>query len=272
MSGTNADGAIVVEGHRDLDRRVQRVIDVFAQSGPDEQLSRFEAPVCPAAAGLGEASNRAIADRMRRVASAAGIAVAPVGCAPNIVVLAAPGKADAIRALHERDPEMFTGLRASDLAQLAASPGPTVSWQVRKLVGSDGQQVTHDIEGQSWVVGLQTRTTSPTRPIFLAAFLVIETAALNGLTPIQIADYATLRTFIATDPSRARLLRSPTILNLFDERGRRAATAPPSLTEWDLRLLRVYYSTSNRYHANIQRSAMQRAFLDDMAGSTQPKP
>lgn len=91
---------------------------------------------------------------------------------------------------------------------------------------------------------------------------------MEGLSLIQIADHAALRTLIDTDPARVRGLGTPTVLGLFDSQGRPAEDAPLSLTEWDLRMLRVFYSTSNRYYGHVQRSEMQRAFLADMESST----
>jgi hypothetical protein len=183
-------------------------------------------------------------------------------------VLVAPDKSAAVRALYARDPDMFGGRSSRDVARLAAdSTGPAVAWQVEGLMGSDGQTIMADIEDRSWVVGLQTRIGSPTRPGVVAAFIVVEASALDGLSLIQLADYAALRTLIDTDPDRVRALRTPTVLGLFDSAGRPAADAPLSLTEWDLRMLRVFYATSNRYYGHIQRREMRRAFLADMEAS-----
>jgi hypothetical protein len=258
-AGQPPQAPIVVEGRRDVDvdREVQGFLAALAPAGAREQLGRLETPVCPAAAGLGEADNEALAARMRRVAAAAGIATGGPGCAPNVFVLVAPDKSAAVRALYARDPDMFGGRSSRDVARLAAdSTGPAVAWQVEGLMGSDGQTIMADIEDRSWVVGLQTRVGSPTRPGVVAAFIVVEASVLQGLSLIQLADYAALRTLIDTDPDRVRALRTPTVLGLFDSAGRPADDAPLSLTEWDLRI-----------YGHIQRREMQRDFLADMEAS-----
>jgi hypothetical protein len=54
--------------------------------------------------GLSSVQNRQVVERMRRVADAARIPLAPQNCAPNIFVIVAPDKRAAIAELNPRYP------------------------------------------------------------------------------------------------------------------------------------------------------------------------
>jgi hypothetical protein len=67
--------------------------------------------------------------------------------------------------------------------------------------------------------------------MFRKSVLVIQSDALAGLTPTQLADYAAMRSLIRTDPKKLRASSPGTILNILD--APMGASVPITLTEWD---------------------------------------
>ena len=71
-----ASGEIVVEGVREQKERVRQFIRSLDDVRTFGQIGKVHAPVCPVVMGFPEAQNRMIAERMKRVARAAGIRTA----------------------------------------------------------------------------------------------------------------------------------------------------------------------------------------------------
>ncbi len=68
------------------------------------------------------------------------------------------------------------------------------------------------------------------------AVIMIDIAAIDGMGVVQLADYATMRAFAATNPVNGDAAAS-TILGLFDP----AVARPRELTDFDLAYLRTVY-------------------------------
>lgn len=257
---------IVVEGKRAGDREISEFVNALARVPPGGQLAQFDAGVCPASLGLGQALDAAVAKRMRRVAAAAGIPLAREGCAPNVLVLVTDRKRETIEGLSKSHPALFAGLSEIRVRTLAKAPGPAAAWHLEGMLGSDGTQLFRD--PQSGILSLNTTTPASrvkalSRPQFLGAVVMVELQALAGVTATQLADYAALRAFAETEPARAAKASMPSILTLIEDHA--AGREPPlSLTQWDLSFLKSLYATSNAYQGNLQRGAMKQAFKKDL--------
>lgn len=257
---------IVVTGTRDLDQQVSDFVGAIAPAPPRGQLARFEWGVCPAVVGLSADQKIAIEQRLRTVAKAAGIPVAEAGCAPNALVMLTGAKGPFIDALMRRRPEYFGELSTAKLRRLQSEPGRATAWQLQGQVTGRGTPmergagvaVNRTTDGQS-------RITAAARPVFEAAAVVVEMGALEGLTTIQLADYAAMRLFARTDPSRLAGSKAPTILNILD--APMGSEIPITLTKWDLEFLRGLYASPANLYAGSQRSAIGRQIK---AGLAQP--
>src|SRR4051794_19996186 len=78
---------IVVQGTRDVERRISSFIRALTDVPLSGEISRFDWAVCPAVAGLSDRQNDTAAERMRAVADAAGIPVGKANCKPNVLVV-----------------------------------------------------------------------------------------------------------------------------------------------------------------------------------------
>ncbi|MFN3387842.1 MAG: hypothetical protein ACK40O_02855 [Allosphingosinicella sp.] len=257
------DQEIVVTGDRDVDRRVREFVGALTPAGSaSAQLGRFETPVCPTALGLAPADKAAVEERLRTVAKAAGLEVAPQGCEVNaLLMVAEDDKRSFIEELARTQTRYLGNLTKTQVRDLARSPGPAAAWQFTWMVSARGVPVMND--GSGGQLGWFNRTTeppsrisAPVRPVFQATALVVERRALAGLSTTQLADYAAMRLFARTEPDRVKGSKAPTIVTILDASAE--AEVPLSLTAWDLGLLRGLYSAPNNVYAGAQRSEMAR--------------
>ena len=85
--------------------------------------------------------------------------------------------------------------------------------------------------------------------------MVVELDSLAGLTVTQIADYAAMRSFARTDPSRLQRSNAATILAALE--APMNSQVPLSLTEWDLAFLKSLYASESNRRAARQRYEMK---------------
>lgn len=257
---------IVVEGTKDRDREVRQFVDSLTDAPIGGQLSRFDWAVCPVAVGLPEPQNRAVADRMRLVAGAAGIRLAKPGCRPNALVIVADDKQELIEGLWRQYPAYFTdalGRRSKP----GSSSGPATAWHVEGVLDPDGVAPSQDRIFKYFITTTtdSTRLSPASRPHFAAGILVVERNALAALTTTQLADYAAMRIFARTDPARLKG-SEPTILTILD--APMDSAIPVTLTEWDLAFLKALYASGERQYATRQRREMEQRLRKELARPT----
>jgi hypothetical protein len=244
---------IVVTGTRAPDKQISDFIGALTKARVDGQLSRFEDDVCPAALGLVANQNQAIAARMRSVARAAGIPLGKEGCAPNVFVLVASNKDAVVADLNKRYSDPL-----GDRVKPSKQSDPATIWQVEGRLDANG--IPAAVENGYYKVemaGGSSRIRPASRPHFLASVLVVEPGALAGLTTTQLADYAAMRLFARTDPSRLKeRSAAPTILTVLD--APMGSEVPITLTQWDLGFLKALYGSGENRYASQQRAEMKR--------------
>ena len=265
---------IVVQGTRDRDRQVSQFVDSLTQAPVGGQLSRFDSAVCPAALGLPDYQNKAIVERIRKVAIEAGLRVAKANCQPNAYLIVAADKNDFLKALYKKRPDFFLDEngwpRRPMLDDRAVS-----AWQVEGMLDANGVPVSNAVvDGRPMGFRMVASTDSSrlrpaSRPTFTAGFVVIEMKALVGITTTQLADYAAMRIFTRSDPKQLEKSSAPTILKLLDTPI--GGAAPITLTAWDLSFLKGLYSSEARQYANRQRSQIRQSVRRDLAQSEQPR-
>lgn len=261
---TQAD-EIVVTGIRDVEKQVRDFVGALSSKGSQPQLARFERDVCPAVVGLGPSHKVSIERRLKTVAKAAGIPVGKPDCEPNAFIMVVASKASFVQALHRQKPEYFGGYTLTKVRRLANAPGQSVAWQLQEQVSARGVAITEDPS-----LGVPTNRTTESasrisaaaRPVFEAAALVVEQAALNGLTTVQLADYAAMRLFARTAPERLAGSAVPTITTIIDAPPESAV--PLSITEWDLNFLRGLYASPSNLHAGAQRARISREITKEV--------
>lgn len=258
---------IVVQGTRVGKKQIRDFVKAVTTMPSTGQIARFHAPACPVVMGLPPVQNAAIADRMRRVAAAAKVGVAPAGCTPNAFVIVAADKKAAIAELERRFPSYFSGMSDGQVHELESDGAPAVAWQVRSRLSADGEFLEKPIGGFYVVRGTHnpSRLRSSSVPTFLASLVVIDLKAAGGLTVTQLADYAAMRTFAATDPGRVLQTGAPTILGVLGQPDDKPL--PITLTYWDLGLLKALYSTDNAYYVGYQRGDIEHVMKQELERS-----
>lgn len=252
------DAPIVVTGHRDLEQQIESFVGALTPSSPRGQIARFETAVCPGVFGIPEAQRAAVRDRIRAVAKGVGLDVAKPDCTPNLLVMVATDKNAFVKALGKDHNYMFGDRTPAQVRQILAEPGPATAWQIQTMVNAEGRRIGN--EGDTPVNRTATRPsriTAAARPAFMAAAVVIESAALEGLTTTQLADYAAMRGLARIDPMRIDTAAPSTILRILDASS--DSEVPVTLTQWDFAFLKGLYSSPDNLYAPSQRSEIERA-------------
>lgn len=265
-SSSSEPPEIVVKGRRDFGEQVNDFVEALTDVRATDQISRFDWAVCPGAIGLSTSQNASAARRMRAVAEAAGIKVAPASCKANVLMIVTDDKAKFVGWLEAKHPTYFEGVPDKVMKQLGRKDLPVAAWHVEGLLDADGGSVARDrVSGHYTVERTDTpsRISTTTRPHFAAAIVVIDSKALDGLTVVQLADYAAMRAFARTDPSRAAASAAPTILNIIDSP--MDSEVPITLTQWDLAYLKALYASPDHRLAGQQQRDMQSRMATDLS-------
>jgi hypothetical protein len=248
---------IVITGTRDMEGEVRSFVGALTEA-TEGQLARFESAICPAAVGLSPRQALAVAARIRRVAEAAGMDVGKASCRPNVLLIVSADKRVFIEALLKRHPEYFGELSSRAVRRLARAPGPAAAWHLEgPKLDADGMELVEGSDGAAFnrTTNPASRITEVARPQFGAAAVVMEQKALNGLTVVQLGDYAAMRAFARSDPSKLPGT-APTILRALDTP--MGEEVPLTLTTWDLAFLRSLTAAPNNLPAALQRSSIRR--------------
>lgn len=275
-----AGGAeIVVTGTRESLARA--VADVRAITAVHRgHYARFEAPVCPYAAGLAGPYKAAVEARMRSVAREAGVRVAKAGCTPNLALIVADDGGALVAALQRKVPDLFATLSGAETNALARRRGPVWSWHAvtgRRRDGGPVEPMTMlsfspQDPGRPVAPGAfiasnvdMSRLGDPVRMEIAFSCVVVGSAAAAGLTVRQLADAAALAglSMIRADRLPALQHASALALLLGSPEARRRIEG---LTAFDRAYLRALYSGEGGYGAEQQATriaiAMRRATPD----------
>lgn len=271
-AGKPDDAEIVVTGSdEDIDRQISDFVGALTPAPPRGQLGRFERKMCPAVVGLPAAQKAVVASRLRRVAEAAGMRVGGAACTPNMLLIVTSDKRAFIEALERKHSYYFGDMSPAAVRRIAREPGPAAAWQIDGApLDADGAEMSQggesSLPGAEYHVNRTTRAASRIsaagRPQFQAAAVVVEQGALDGLTTIQLADYAAMRAFARTDPARLPDRGPATILKVLE--APMGSAVPLTLTSWDLSFLRGLYAATDNLYAAAQRSEIRRRIEEDM--------
>lgn len=171
-----------------------------------------------------------------------------------------------MQELRRRHPSYFGQMSQREIRDLVRQPGPAVAWQRQgPPVSASGTELFFDPAlgayiNQTMEPGSRLRAAG--RPQFDGAVVVVERGSLDGLTVTQLADYAAMRAFAGTDPSRLGQSGTRTILRILEAPV--GSEVPLSLTQSDLSFLRGYYSAPRNLGTSAQRSAIHRGMAREV--------
>ena len=206
-----------------------------------DPLPRVEDPICPGVSGLEEEAAIQLIDRIRFNAERLGLELAdPATCSVNMLVAFVDDGQEAVERLMRSQPRLFDTLSVPERRELARSSEPVRAWNIVVTRTRDGMFVPQRENlvqiPQATMWSAHSKIYVPTRQDVLSSVVLFDGAAANGLSVVQLADYAAMRSF-AVD-YEAYPEQEETILSLFEGASDRAA----ELTEADLVFLRNLYS------------------------------
>lgn len=212
-----ADQEIVVKGAPVLEEKaaVNHVAQITRATGG--QVARYHNPICPAVMGLSPQNSAILMRRIRALAQSVGAEVdSKARCDANLIVMIASDANALFEDARKRKLSWFVGVRADDVTRLARSDGPVKVWHVTSMRNEDGHGAGvygEDMDGATIQVRSASWLHKPSRQDIDGAVLIIERAAIEGMTLNQIAAYALMRTAARTDiPSTPQ---TGTVLTLF---------------------------------------------------------
>ena len=202
--------------------------------------------------------------------------VADVRCRPNVVLAVVPDKRAFLELLARKYPDFVRSLSDRELKTLAAAPGHAAAWQLSgPQLAANGLEISEPETGEAATNNTFTagsRITAAARPQTAAAMVVVERAAVTGLTVTQLADYVAMRAFTRADPARLGGTTAPTILTVLDAAP--DTPQPVTLTSWDLNFLKALYAAPANLYAPAQRAQISRDMsrgIQRQAGATPPR-
>ncbi len=227
----------------------------------EDPLPRVADPLCPGIIGLDVAMAEGIVSRIRANAASFGVPLADEAtCEPNLVVAIVPDGQAWLADLAQRRGYLFRDMDRIDREHLLAATGPVRAWNQIVVRTRDGMQVgvrrnlTDLPTAEGW--SAHSRIYRPVRKDITYSLVLFDRAEAAGLSPAQLADYATVRALAAELPDRpanGAENRSPSILGLF------AGGAAPAagLTAYDREWLGRMYSGPANTVGTVSRNALQ---------------
>jgi hypothetical protein len=253
------NSTIVVTGRANTAQDRKNYVRALTALSFGGQIARFEHRVCPVAIGLPPVQAEALVARLRKIARAIGIDVAPKGCPANVLVAVTADKKAFINELRRHHDGYFGGLSQPEIREIAKQPGPATAWQLRgSPISARGTDLAFDDQNGYYVnqtTESASRITAAARLQFDGAVVVVERGTLEGLTVTQLADYAAMRAFAAIDVKRLATTATPTILTVLE--APLDSEVAGSLTSWDFAFLRSLYTVPRSLQPDAQRSAIR---------------
>lgn len=245
------------------DKEIADFVGALTAVPGQAQLSRFEGAVCPAALGIPAAQKIAVVNRMRAVATAAGIRTGKPDCRANVLLMVTNDRKALFDKLSRFQPGAVAELSRAEWRALRTSPEPAVAWHIKgPPVDADGAELLERNNGVTInrTAGSASRIVELVRPQFDGAVVIVNQAELKGLTTTQLADYAAMRAYLDSDPARLKGSTVSSILRILDAADN--SEVPVTLTEWDFQALRGYYSVNRSLSAAAQRSGVAQQVKD----------
>lgn len=245
---------IIVTGTRltpaETRRRAVEFVQRIGVANGETPVARWADPICPHVQGLDDRYAAIVERRMREIAAAARVRVAPAQCETNIVVSFTYDSASAARAVANRAPRYVSDMTPSVRAAFLEGGAPVRWAYATDTRGSQGDRATHGgiayatIDGGEGggsafatmpaMVNYSSSVISTlTARVLTSATVIIDMRLVEGRPLTAMADYAALVAFAEIRPNDPS--PSGSILAMFDAGGR------AEFTDWDRAFLAALY-------------------------------
>jgi hypothetical protein len=251
---------VTVEGAREkeiLRRQVRNYALGITRSSFGVTIARWEkpTPVCPLIAGLSHDDGEYTLRRLSRIATAAGVPLAPERCKPNFYVVVTSEPNELLKAWSERDPWMFdddADEGGTVINGFLKASTPVRAWYNIAYTISDDILPRLHLRGRGGVRHSGLRDLS-------SVILVVDAGLAKGINFGQLAAYLAMAGF-AQIRLDATLGDAPSILQVFSNREK----APPEdLSAWDKAYLKALYET--QHSDKTQRLAIARSMIREIS-------
>ena len=244
---------VVVTGQTPKAARERRQqLNAFVRRTPalnnGRALARWTTPICPVVAGMTEDQGEYVLLRLFQAARAAGAPAIEDGrCDANVFIVGTADPEGLVKAWGRRNPRIFEKGQAAEIRAFQETPRAVRVWYNARL---DRPMTTADspfegLEGLPMNVpvshhGVDSRLTSNSPYALSSAFVVVDSARVDGTKVGALADYLALAALAQLQPD-AGADGAPSILSLF---AAPAGSEPPDgLTAWDTAFLHALYHT-----------------------------
>lgn len=226
--------------HAAVSRQARAVTDIGSDIR-DRPLARVADRLCPGVMGLKRYAAEMMVDRIRWNAERLNMWLADDSdCRPNLIVAFVEDGKATMAELVERQPWLFETLTRPERQALLAEDGPVRVWTTAQDRTRDGmpierrESLTNPPTVSMWMA--HSKIYLPIRQDITQTVVLFDRAGVRGKSIVQLADYATMRSFARTRPAQGDAALD-TILALFDPNHEPAE----QLTDFDQAYLRSVY-------------------------------
>lgn len=202
-------------------------------------LAKLRSPLCLVVAAEDQDFARIVAKRIIDNARAAGVRTRRSGCSPNALVSFTDDARAQMQAVRDGGRKLFRRMSEKEIDAALAARDPAYVFQAVEMtprIGEGDADFGFPAGGENWT---SERSVLRTPEDLLTTMVVFEDSAIGGFSPVQLADYATLRLLAPTAEVAADAALAPrTILSLFVA----PAEAPREWTASDRAYLRALYT------------------------------
>lgn len=287
-----ADPAIVVEGSQKTDAEIRKEAQTFVRAvaaapNTSDQLARWNQPVCVKVVGALPDEEKPITERIREVATDAGIRISKrQRCDPNILIAFTSDPSGVVREVFKKQPHRARSLPVAARSDLVDGAYPVRWWYDLKVEGRYGEAPIGDSpallnaldtspgsastgkfaqsENQAGNISDYSSSMigSKSRQSIGAATIIIDVNRVRKLSHDALASFVAM---VALAPLKLppQPVPTPTITNLFSDT---PDDRTEELTEWDRAYLAALYKVAANRSADVQRSSMTAKIARSMRG------
>lgn len=179
-------------------------------------LAKLRSPLCLVVAAEDQDFARVVARRIIDNARTAGVRTARAGCSPNALVSFTDDARAQMQAVREGGRKLFRRMSEKEIDAALAARDPAYVFQAVEMtprIGEGDADFGVAAGGDNWT---SERSVLRTPQDLLTTMVVFEDRAIGGYSPVQLADYATLRLLAPTAEVAPDAALAPrTILSLF---------------------------------------------------------
>lgn len=275
----NDTGApIVVTGERPTREQARERATTFVRqvgvARGDIAAARWADRICPRVLGIAQAYSAIVEARMRQIAEAAGMRVAPPGCRTNITVSFVGDAAALMRDINERSPTRLNEVPRGERAAMLNGAAPIRWWYLTEIRSRhqmrNAPQSVETRAGESASTSSVTSSTLDVEALsqyssslistqgaraIVDANVVIDLDGAEGQSLQAVAAYAAFVAYSEVHPSSPPPAGS--ILGMFGPE-----TGLRGLTDWDMAFLRALYQLPLDREARRHRGLLVRDMVN----------